>query len=249
MILALEDPSLTIQPDPYHSFDVWLLYIYTGEMSLKMIGMGVVTARDSYFREAWNVLDCLVVVTGWLELYATSAGVNFSALRALRILRPLRSITRIQGMKVVFMSLMGSARVLMSSITLLLFFYMVTSIAGLQMFMGVLKYRCMDVDTGDVGSSWDDSRICGSHLCAAGQACVKGLDNPNYGKSNFDNVLMSMLTIFQSVTLEGWTVVLIDLEKSFNMAAAGFYIPVIFLGAFFFNNMTLIAMKSTVRST
>ena len=246
VLLALEDPSLSKQPEPYQTMELVLLYIYTGEMLLKQTALGLFGASHAYFRDNWNLLDCLVVLTGWIDLYSAGSGVNLSALRALRILRPLRSITRIKGMKLVFTSLLGSTRAIISSITLLLFFYLITSIAALQMFMGILKHRCMDLETGYIGNSWDDSSICGGQACPSGSVCIKGLDNPNYGKTNFDNVLMSMLTLFQSVTLEGWSVVRIDLEKGFNVGAVFFFVPVIYLGAFFFNNMTLVAMKSAV---
>ena len=249
VLLALEDPSLTVQPEPYQSMELTLLYIYTAEMVIKIIPQGFLISRKAYIRDNWNKMDCLVVTTGWLELYNGSGSVNMSALRALRILRPLRSITRIQGMKIIFLSLIRSVKALASSLALLLFFYLITSIAALQMFMGVLKNRCMDLDTGDLGSPYDNDRICGNRQCAETQVCVKSLDNINYGKTNFDNVFMSLLTIFQSVTLEGWSDVRIGLEKTFSDLALIFYIPVVFLGAFFFNNMLLIAMKSAVLFT
>lgn len=243
VLLAMEDPSLTTQPEPYQTMELVLLYIYTGEMILKQIGLGLISTAEAYFRENWNLLDFVVVVTSWLDIYTSGSGVNLAALRALRILRPLRSITRIKGMKLVFTALLSSARALLSSITLLLFFYLITSIAALQMFMGVLKHRCMDIDTGFISS---DSLLCGGAACPSGYVCVSSLNNPNFGKSNFDNVLMSMLTLFQSVTLEGWTPVRIYLEKGFSIYAVLFFVPVVYLGAFFFNNMTLVAMKSAV---
>jgi hypothetical protein len=246
VLLALEDPSLTIQPEPYQTMELSLLYIYTAEMIIKVIPMGFVFSKGTYLRDNWNKMDCLVVITGWIEVYSKGSTINMSALRALRVLRPLRSITRIRGMKIILLSLIRSTRALMSSLALLLFFYLITSIAALQMFMGVLKYRCLDLDTGYLDPAWEDSNTCGAHLCDSGLVCVKGLDNINHGKTNFDNVLMAMLTIFQSVTLEGWTDVMVGLERTFSMFSVVFYIPVVFLGAFFFNNMLLISMKSAV---
>lgn len=46
----------------------------------------------------WNVLDLLVVAMGLLK-FAPGCG-NLSGMRAVRVLRPLRTITRIKGMKV-----------------------------------------------------------------------------------------------------------------------------------------------------
>lgn len=244
VLLALEDPSLTIQPEPYQTLELVLLYIYTTEMLIKVIPMGFVLSRSAYLRDNWNKIDFVVVLSGWIELHSSASSINMSALRALRLLRPLRSITRIYGMKIILLSLIRSVQDLLSSLALLLFFYLIASIAALQMFMGVLKYRCMDVETGYIGEN-----TCGNSGCGDGQVCVKGLDNVNYGKTNFDNVLMAMLAIFQSVTLEGWTDITVDLRRTFSIFSVLFYIPMVFLGAFFFNNMLLIAMKSAVSFT
>lgn len=249
VLLALEDPSLDTQPDPYPTMELVLLYIYTVEMGLKMLALGLVLGKKTYFRDTWNILDAVVVATGWIELEYTGSGVNISALRALRILRPLRSITRVEGMKIVFASLMGSVRMLASAVALLSFYYLISGIGTLQMFMGALKQRCVDIETGDVTGASDDSDICGSRVCETNHACAKGLNNPNFGHSHFDNLFISMLTIFQSVTLEGWTPVMINLEKAVGMWIVVLYIPIVYLGAFFFMNMTVVAMNSSVSAT
>ena len=208
---------------------------------------GFVITPKSYIRDPWNILDFVIVVTGWVDYRYSGSGVNLTALRALRILRPLRSITRIHGMRVIFLSIVGSIRLLIGSMTLLFFFYLVASIAALQMFMGSLKYRCMDVDSGMVMT--DDMSICGSQQCSGELTCAKGLDNPLDGTTHFDNLIVSMITIFQCVTLEGWVPVMNLLEKRVTMWISFFYIPLIFLGAYFFMNMTLVAMKSSVLFT
>jgi len=246
VLLALEDPSLDVQPDPYPTMELALLYIYTVEMGLKILALGLVLGKKTYLRDAWNILDAVVVATGWIELKYTGTGVNISALRALRILRPLRSITRIEGMKIVFASLMGSVQLLASAVALLCFYYLISGIGALQMFMGALKQRCVNIDTGEVAGAWDDSDICGSRACGENQVCAKGLNNPNFGNTHFDNLLISMLMIFQSVTLEGWTPIMINLEKAVGMWIVALYIPIVYLGAFFFMNMTVVAMNSSV---
>jgi hypothetical protein len=36
--------------------------------------------------------------------------------------------------------------------------------------------------------------------------CVEGLwDGPNYGITSFDNIGFAILTVFQCITMEGWT--------------------------------------------
>lgn len=38
--------------------------------------------------------------------------------------------------------------------------------------------------------------------------CRSGWQGPFYGIINFDNIGYSMLTVFQSITMEGWTTIL-----------------------------------------
>ncbi len=38
--------------------------------------------------------------------------------------------------------------------------------------------------------------------------CKEGWEGPNYGITSFDNILFAMLTVFQCITMEGWTDVL-----------------------------------------
>lgn len=245
VLLALEDPSLSMQPDPYHTMDRTLLYIYTAELGLKVLALGFLLGRTAYLKDPWNMLDFVIVLTGWIDLEYAQSGVNLTALRAIRLLRPLRSVTRIQGMRVIFLSLVGSVKLLLSSMALLLFFYLVASIATLQMFMGALRYRCMEVDTGVVLA--EDLGLCGD--CSSTQVCVKWLSNPGHGTTHFDNLFVAMITTFQCVTLEGWSEVMNGLQRVFGMWIALFFVPIVFTGAFFFMNLTLVAMKSSVRST
>ena len=51
--------------------------------------MGFIMEPNTYLRDAWNVLDFCVVLSSILGLIGSF---NLSAIRAVRILRPLRSI-------------------------------------------------------------------------------------------------------------------------------------------------------------
>jgi len=46
---------------------------------------------------AWNLLDVLIISTGYISVAGFA---NVTALRGIRALRPLRTITRIKEMKV-----------------------------------------------------------------------------------------------------------------------------------------------------
>ena len=46
--------------------------------------------------------------------------------------------------------------------------------------------------------------MCGGFKCPSTDYCGAHIENPNMGVTSFDNVLVSFLTIFQAITLEGW---------------------------------------------
>lgn len=46
----------------------------------------------------WNVLDCAVALLGWVDI--ALPGDEYTILRSVRVLRPLRTITHIRGLKV-----------------------------------------------------------------------------------------------------------------------------------------------------
>ena len=41
--------------------------------------------------------------------------------------------------------------------------------------------------------------------CETGYECQRGWVGPNEGITSFDNIFLSMLTVFQCITMEGWT--------------------------------------------
>lgn len=47
-----------------------------------------------------------------------------------------------------------------------------------------------------------------------GSTCLQKWDGPNEGITNFDNIMYAMLTVFQCVTMEGWTPIMYWVRKS-----------------------------------
>jgi len=81
----------------------------------------------------------------------------------------------------------------------------------------------------------------GSYQCDANYSeCIEKWIGPNYGITCFDNIFFSMLTVFQCITMEGWTSVLYwtndALGSSFNWI---YFVPLIILGSFFMLNLVL----------
>jgi hypothetical protein len=55
-----------------------------------------------------------------------------------------------------------------------------------------------------------------------------------------------MLTVFQSVTLEGWTSIMVMVSHVWGYFSLLMFIPMVFIGAFFLLNLTLAVLNSKV---
>jgi hypothetical protein len=61
-------------------------------MIVKIVSMGFICNEASYLRDPWNILDFLIIVSGYMSMFLEGSGVNLSALRSFRVIRPLRTI-------------------------------------------------------------------------------------------------------------------------------------------------------------
>lgn len=137
---------------------------------------------------------------------------------------------------------------LVDTLMILTFFFFVFSIAGSQLFTGLLKKRCVSVQEG---RPHPDDILCESgDSCPGGYFCGKTNENPNFGVSNFDVIFYALLMVFQSVTLEGWSDLMVLMEQVFvPFVIYIFMIPLVFIGAFFLLNLTLAVINSSFNET
>ena len=113
--------------------------IFTVEMLLKMIAMGVIVHKGAYLRDMWNWLDFIVVLSGLV----TAAGLpGVSAFRSFRVLRPLKTLTAIRKIRLIVVALLKSTEELLNLVIVLFFIFVVFGIFGLQSFAGNTNFRC-----------------------------------------------------------------------------------------------------------
>jgi len=69
----------------------------------------------------------------------------------------------------------------------------------------------------------------------------------NYGITNFDNIFDSFLTIFQMVTLEGWTALMYNMmDSNVTSMAVAVCCSFVFIGAFFLLNIILAVLDEQI---
>uniref|UniRef100_A0A915MW78 Ion transport domain-containing protein n=1 Tax=Meloidogyne javanica TaxID=6303 RepID=A0A915MW78_MELJA len=228
--------------------------IFCIECVLKVIAFGFVMHKGSYLRSGWNIMDFIVVVTGVLTMMPfspsggdKSEGVDLRTLRAVRVLRPLKLVSGIPSLQVVLKSILCAMAPLLQIGLLVLFAIVIFAIIGLEFYSSAFHAACYN-EFGEIVNLSEKPFPCsnksastGAYNCdVPGAICLSQWIGPNYGITSFDNIAFAMITVFQCITMEGWTTIMYytndSLGSTYNWA---YFIPLIVLGSFFMLNLVL----------
>ncbi|XP_048832652.1 voltage-dependent R-type calcium channel subunit alpha-1E isoform X2 [Brienomyrus brachyistius] len=166
--------------------------------------------------------------------------VDLRTLRAVRVLRPLKLVSGIPSLQIVLKSIM-KAMVPLLQIGLLLFFaILMFAIIGLEFYSGKLHFTCVLKENVTRNETLELEFPCGERKCPESYNCNESWIGPNDGITQFDNILFSVLTVFQCITMEGWTNVLYNTNDALGPTWNWLYfIPLIIIGSFFVLNLVL----------
>uniref|UniRef100_A0A8C1QGL7 Voltage-dependent L-type calcium channel subunit alpha n=1 Tax=Cyprinus carpio TaxID=7962 RepID=A0A8C1QGL7_CYPCA len=170
-------------------------------------------------------------------------GFDVKALRAFRVLRPLRLVSGVPSLQVVLNSIIKAMVPLLHIALLVLFVIIIYAIIGLELFIGKMHASCYFQGTEIIAE--DEPAPCavnghGRTCPINGTVCKEGWHGPNGGITNFDNFMFAMLTVFQCITMEGWTDVLYWVNDAIGWETPWIYfVSLIILGSFFVLNLVL----------
>ncbi|XP_016533101.1 voltage-dependent L-type calcium channel subunit alpha-1C isoform X17 [Poecilia formosa] len=234
------------------------LIIFTVEAFLKVIAYGLLFHPNAYLRNGWNLLDFIIVVVGLFSaileqatkgdgatpIGGKAAGFDVKALRAFRVLRPLRLVSGVPSLQVVLNSIIKAMVPLLHIALLVLFVIIIYAIIGLELFMGKMhktcKYSNPEAYAEEKPAPCAPDGAYGRHCTQNGTKCQMGWAGPNDGITNFDNFAFAMLTVFQCITMEGWTDVLYWMQDAMGYELPWVYfVSLVIFGSFFVLNLVL----------
>ncbi|RLW00334.1 hypothetical protein DV515_00008912 [Chloebia gouldiae] len=244
--LAAEDPVQAESPrnDALKYLDYIFTGVFTFEMVIKMIDLGLLLHPGSYFRDLWNILD-FIVVSGALVAFAFSGtkgkDINtIKSLRVLRVLRPLKTIKRLPKLKAVFDCVVNSLKNVLNILIVYMLFMFIFAVIAVQLFKGRFFY-CTD-------ESKELEKDCRGQYLDYEKNEVEA--QPREWKKyefHYDNVLWALLTLFTVSTGEGWPTVLkhsVDAtyeeqgpSPGYRMEMSIFYVVYFVVFPFFFVNI------------
>nr|AAQ84279.2 voltage-gated sodium channel protein [Mesobuthus martensii] len=260
IVTILVNCVLMTQTNVTHEKELERLFtaIYTIESCIKATARGFILEQFTYLRDPWNWLDFVVISLAYITM-GVELG-NLSALRTFRVLRALKTVAVIPGLKTIVGAVIESVKNLKDVIILTVFSLSLFALLGLQMYMGVLMQKCIveappnttyeekKVHYRNQSNWYLDSAgeyfICGNasgaRQCPEGYICLSNYGpNPNHGFTNFDTFYWAFLASFRLMTQDFWEGLYQMVLRTAGPWHICFFIVIIFLGSFYLLNLIL----------
>ena len=227
----LKEPPGSVKLDISDWMDTGFTVLFTVEMLMKSVSMGVVLDKGTYLREGWNVVDCFIVTFSLIDLSVSSINIPIiKVFRLLRVLRPLRFISHNVSMRIIVSALLESMSVLAHVTVVMLIVWLIFAILGVSLFAGKM-YTC-SIPT--ITTRAECEYYAGTWV------------NAPY---HFDDVIHALVTLFDLTSPENWNDTMyraIDtVNKEVAMSANSspvsgyFFVVFIIVSNFFFLNLFL----------
>ncbi|XP_069052645.1 sodium channel, voltage-gated, type I-like, alpha isoform X1 [Lepisosteus oculatus] len=142
--------TLSNPPDWAKNVEYTFTGIYTFESLIKILARGFCVGKFTFLRDPWNWLDFSVILMAYVTEFVDLG--NVSALRTFRVLRALKTISVIPGLKTIVGALIQSVKKLSDVMILTVFCLSVFALIGLQLFMGNLRHKCIKWPIDNVSS-------------------------------------------------------------------------------------------------
>uniref|UniRef100_A0A3P8ZLG1 Voltage-dependent L-type calcium channel subunit alpha n=1 Tax=Esox lucius TaxID=8010 RepID=A0A3P8ZLG1_ESOLU len=243
------------------SLEYIFLIIFSIECFLKIISYGFLFHEGAYLRNCWNILDFVCVSVGLFAVIGDAityisgveaqpgekgGGFDMKALRAFRVLRPLRLVSGVPSLQVVMNSILKSMLPLFHISLLVFFMVTIYAIVGLELFKCKMHKTCYYTGTNIIATVENEKPSpCaqagnGRRCTINGTECRAGWAGPNNGITHFDNLGFAMLTVYQCITTQGWTDVLYWVNDAIGIEWPWMYfLTLILVGSFFVLNLVL----------
>eukprot|EP00638_Chattonella_subsalsa_P004604 CAMPEP_0117770574 /NCGR_PEP_ID=MMETSP0947-20121206/23904_1 /TAXON_ID=44440 /ORGANISM="Chattonella subsalsa, Strain CCMP2191" /LENGTH=1695 /DNA_ID=CAMNT_0005595677 /DNA_START=234 /DNA_END=5321 /DNA_ORIENTATION=- len=249
---AIDDPTTDETTLGYEIISYTLTALFAMEMLLKMIAFGL----KGYFNNSWNWLDFLVVCEGLYEM-AGEGEIKISFLRALRSLRPLRSVKFLPGVAVVVGGMMRSLKALGYVVLVFFLVLLMASLFANLLWQGTFQNQCLQsyylnesstaicsLSGSDSDSTTNENQWCsvlsssGGYECSGDDVCTATGTNPN-GFMSFDNVGYAMIVLFQVSTLDSWNAIMVYTQHVMGEYTIVFFMLVILVGSYTLVNLVI----------
>lgn len=184
-------------------------------------------AEPGYLQNAWDVADLLVLVVMFVDVFSEGVTANVTVLRVLRVFRVVRTVEVLPGLQIILVSLFRSCSFLFNVLVVMVFFYFIFAIIGVESLGLSLQRRCVDTSAAPLpGGGFPEAQLpdpepapyCVPEGVPASEAaglicstinpawrCADTGAFPLQGLQSFQNVFYALFVVVQAASLEGWS--------------------------------------------
>ncbi|SCU88959.1 LAME_0E01750g1_1 [Lachancea meyersii CBS 8951] len=233
-----------------------------------------VPLHRAYARSSWNRIELISTACFWMSLFLSINDYDYKhgirIFKALAALRILKLATEEGSQSRILNTLKFGLPQLISVCFMLLYFWTLFGILGVQSFQGSMRRQCVWTNPNDPSESYTNSmQFCGGYLepvtkkkmpyifsdnedgpiskgflCPQYSKCVS-TENPFNGRVSFDNILSSMELVFVTISANTFTDIMYYTMDSDSMAASLFFVfCIFFLNIWMINLMIAVLVSS-----
>jgi hypothetical protein len=257
LVLDAERASSSGSAGIFLFFDIIFAVVFVLELIVKLIAGGMAFAGPtSYFRSVWNWLDFIVT---FFSIMIFIPGVsNFTYLKILRLLRPIKASYTISGIRVMMVAVWQSSVAALNVLLLVALLLFTFGLLGLQMNKDHYHFRCLAPDPANAGAFLVDPAVVygfvscnptagsipgiSSRRCPLGTECVDVGMNPYAGAMGWDHIGQSFLMSLLVMSGEGWTDAMYMSEDCVGKLSLIFYIGLTVLANFLAQELLVAVM-------
>ena len=247
--------------DPmYDSLERIFLFIYFIQSSIKQISYGLFFEGKGYLNNFWIVLELLELLIGILCQISP-----FKKMRYIcwfRGLRPFLLIKEISKLEIIFSCLISSFKEMINVFVLLLFIFLAYSVLAVNIWGGIFYRRCrvnpipkngkFEIEKNNFNlcgglnkcdncySIFDFSNNNNTFFLTYDKYNELHIQELNYGYSTFDNFFKAFLTIYNCMTLNGWSKIMYNVQNGYSYSGSSiFFISMVILLNYIVLNFTI----------
>ena len=275
VMLIVVDNAFTVVADTYNwdvnmAFNFFFASLYLVEVVCKVTAWGMFGGTASYWNEnIFNRVDIIVTIASWIEvgLYYIGREVSLRPFKMMRLLKVLYVFEFFHGLEDVVHTMEVGSIALGTVLYLILFFYVLFGVMGMELLENSYSRRCYWADTGEqvkpekyckrfdqkyllqkgaaTGKMPGPGMLLNNN-CGSLQVCRDG-QSLSYGFVNFDNMASAFITIFQAFTTDAQSQIMwAAIQAEPQMA---FFVVLYFLGIAFVIDQTLMNVFLAVLTT
>lgn len=211
----------------------------------------------AFFRTDWNRIDFISIACFWISFFLSLERRDigkYQVFRSLMCLRILRLLNITKGSRVILKGLKDSALQAKQVLALLVCFWILLSIIGVESFKASFKRHCVWTNPNDPTDTYSNEfQFCGSYLdaqtlqpmayfdelhlstesikgytCPVNSKCIM-TENPYNNRVSFDNIAQSMQSVFVVMSANTFTDLMYYTMDSDSMVSSLFFIISLFV--------------------